>query len=274
MMGTLPKFLVTRFAPCAGGNFISSILQCSESVGHWHSNIEEDKPNVAWIDFFQKHFVTPLNEWTSNEPLSERDWGVENIFSASYPRGNDLTVPEYLNAENEKTSEGFKLAKRNNRLMPIFWHKEFIPKYFNNSIGLTIYLDKKSLRWFDHSMYHKHYSVVDINPDKSIVVHLEQHRPSYQIGKFNNQYEVTYDSFKEFVKDRIINNQHRKLFQDIDFINKFPNKNIIIELSDLLDWNRFQDTYDKLCVFYDIKDPLDAKTLEELFTHWRNLHEY
>lgn len=274
MTNTLPKFLVTRFAPGAGGNFISSILQCSKSVGHWHTKIEEDKENTNWLNFFQSHFVHPLNEWTSNEPLATRDWGVKDIFSATYPRGNDLSISDYLKEEQEKTNMGFKKAKDQGKLLPVFWHKEFIPQYFNNSVGLSIFLDKRSLRWFDHSIYLKHHSIIKTNHDKSVVVHLEQHRPTYQVATFDNQYEVTYGSFKEFVKDRIINNHHRKLFQDSDFINNFPNKNIIIELSDLLNWNRLQDTYDKLCIFYNIEDPLDVKELEELFRHWRDLHEY
>lgn len=272
-----PKFLVIRFAPGSAGNFLTSLLQCSEGVGHWFEHLEQDKSQQDWLSYFQKVYVTDLSQWLQNDPQTCTTLGIREIFSASYDRGNDLTVEQFAQQEIQHCSAFYFDLKRQNRYIPILWHKNFFPAYFSNATFVNIMLDADSIRWFDRSYYRKHFRLEHKNQDGSFIMRYERHRPSIVPSTFTgtNDYLNYHTNFFEFARQEIFGNVWRKRYLDNDYLNNTTNgrPEFTLGLSELLSFEKLEPTYRKLCKFLTI-DPMPANLLQELFLHWRQCHDY
>jgi len=271
----LPKFFVVRFAPGAAGNFVSSIVQCSREVAHWSQEQQIKKPNNDWLTYFQSVYQPDFKIWLFKEPLSQLDWGIKDIFSSKYPRGNNLTVEEFLQQEKQKCNAYYHDQKAKDVYLPVFWNKTHVPVYFKNSVSVTILLDEKSMRWYDHCVYYKHHQIVDVC-NKEVTVKLMENHPSKVLPAFadQNEYEKVYPSFKSFVKDRIVDNPFRNTFRNHTLMNQWTLKNVNINLSDVLDAVRFYKAYTAICDTLGIQDRLSEEVVVMLHTHWRGLHAF
>ena len=211
MMELLPKFLVIRFAPGSGANFLTSVLQCSPEVGHWQEHLEHNKPAIDWLAYFKQCFQPDFDCWLQKEPIANQHLGTREIFSAWYDRGDRLTVNEFLTLEQQHCSEFYFELKRKGVFIPIYWHKDIFPSYFQNASFIDILLDHASLKWFDRSLYRKHYKVVGVDPKGPVVVQNRRHRSKIVPRTFtgSNEFEKTYSSFTRFIKEEIIGNRWR-----------------------------------------------------------------
>ena len=271
----LPKFLIIRFAPGAGGNFLSSILQCSQSVAHWSESQELQKPYNNWLAYFTSVFPQKLDEWIYKEPISQLNWGTRKIFSQKYQRGNNLTVDEFLQQEVTYCNEYYHYQKQKKVWLPIFWHKNHMPEYFKNSKTVTIHLDQRSIRWYDHCVYYKHHHVFK-QDQYGIHVKLLENRPEFVLQEFKNsvEYEKIYPTVKSFVTERITNNEFRNIFKNVNNIESWSIPNINITLTDVLVVDTFYKVYQSLCDQFDINDPLSLDTITLLHQYWRKLHAW
>jgi hypothetical protein len=276
-MNNFPKFLVFRFAPGSGGNFLNSLLQCSTGVGHWNADIEHTKPNSDWIKWFDQSFDKNLKQWLNHEPVANHMLGTREIFSAWYPRGNDLSPQEFFKLESSRCTPYYFHIKNKNSYIPVFWHKNHFPSYFQNSVFINIMLDSASLKWFDRSWYYKHHKVEFDPAIKQYVVTRLRHRASIQpLGvKFNNEYQTVYPNFRALAKGEIYKNPWRNYYQDQNFLKSSSGgrPNYTLTLSNLLDCNQCIDQYKKICNFLNI-DALDQALVRELFLLWRERHAY
>jgi len=273
----LPKFLVIRFAPGGAGNFLASLLQCSHGIGHWVEELEHSKPTVDWLTYFKNVFVPDLSQWLVNEPVGKQDLGTREIFSAMYNRGNNFTIDEFAEQEQQHCSNFYFELKNKQDYIPIFWHKNYFPAYFANATFINIMLDQASIRWFDRSYYKKHYAIDQLNLDGSLVVRYERHRPSIVPKTFSgqNQYKNYHPSFINFARTEIFGNIWRKRYVGQDYLANSTNgqPNFTLALSDLLNLDQLTPTYFALCNFLNI-DPMPGTQLTELFLHWRQCHDY
>ena len=267
---TLPKFLIFRFAPGAAGNFVSSMLQCSPEVAHMSSKEQSNKPNNNWIQYFKTVFHNDLANWTHKEPSSVYNWGTKNIFSQKFDRGDDLTVGKFLKLEEEYCTEYYHRAKDTGLFIPIFWHKNHMPKYFANSITVTIDIDNKfAQRWFHRARYNKHYNV---RANKhGIEVDIMENRPNYQVEGFDNPIWKQYSNLYNFVRQEIIKDTVRQNFIGLQNVQAWHIPNITINLSDILS-NAFIDQYHRICSFYKLTPLKDTITVMQLQEHWINCH--
>lgn len=272
MIGNLPKFLIIRFAPGAAGNMLASFLQCSPEVAHWNEHQQLLKPNNNWLEYFQHVFPNNVNRWLYHEPVGQLNWGTREIFSAKYPRGNNLSAEEFLKLENIHCNDYYHKQKKIGRWLPVFWHKEIMPEYFQHGRSLTVKIDPASVRWFDHAVYQKHHQIIDNN--HSIKVRLLEHRPEIVPKNFRDdaQFEQTWDSFRQFVKERIVDNPFRKQYQQPDLMPAWQIKGTVINLSDLLIVDNFYQTYIKICQHFEITPILKKDEVTSLHSYWRNLH--
>jgi hypothetical protein len=270
-MNNLPKFLVIRFPIGGAGNFLSSTLQCSNGVGHWLEFLEINKSNNNWVDYFKKVFTSNLERWVENEPISKHQLGTREIFSANYSRGNNLTLDEFFALEKQYCTDYYFSLKRENKFIPIFWHKQFNPVYFNKAMFIDVFLDKDSLSWYDRAYFRKHFSVT--KQISNILVTNNAHRPSIIPKTFTGQnlYQEEYNSFYSFAKKNIFNNPMRSLYQDDNIFTNKNQPNMKIWLSDLIDHDRFISVYPKLCNFLDVK-PIDIGIIKQLHLHWISCH--
>jgi hypothetical protein len=270
-----PKFLVVRFAPGAAGNMITSLLQCSPEVAHWDPGQQYQKPKNNWIDYFKKVFPTQINTWLYHEPVGQLHWGTREIFSAKYPRGNDIGLDQYLDLEKIHCTDYYHEQKNAGRYLPIFWHKKFMPEYFNNSKSLIIKLDDHCLRWFDHAVYKKHYEIIS-SSEKEVNVRLLQNRAEVVPKSFHGTVEFTktWPSFKEFVKQMIYNNPYRAQYRSLEQIGTWNIPSVSVNLSSLLDKDKIYDSYCTICEFLQISKSLSRSELQLLHTYWRGLHAF
>lgn len=271
MVASLPKFLVIRFAPGSGANFLTSILQCSPEVGHWQSELEHAKPHCDWLAYFKKSFRPDFVNWLHNEPIANQHLGTREIFSAWYARGNNLSARDYLTQEQQHCSDFYFELKRKGVYIPVYWHKPITPAFFQQATFVNILLDKPSLKWFDRSLYRKHYQVTKVNSDCSVVVQNNRHRPSIVPQSFTgtNEFEKTYSSFTRFIKDEIISNPWRVGFQNPNYVTS----GYTLTLGDLLDYQLFKEQYANLCKYLSIT-AIPNELLEQLHSQWRDCHDY
>lgn len=268
-----PKFFVVRFAPGSAGNMISSLLQCSPEIAHWNPRQQRLKPHNSWIDYFKKVFPTDPHKWVYHEPVGQLFWGTREIFSAKYPRGNDIDIPRYLELEQQHCTEYYHEQKNADRYLPIFWHKKFMPEYFARSRSLVIKLDSSCLRWYDHAVYNKHYLITE-STKKHIKVRSLQNRPEVIPKTFHDpvDFETIWPNFRTFVREVIYQNPYRAQYQHMDQIGHWSIPTHVVNLSALLDKGKIYGTYCDICDFLQVSRSLSRSQLALLHNYWRDLH--
>jgi hypothetical protein len=268
-LSVLPKFLIFRFAPGAAGNFVSSILQCSPEVAHLDPDQQADKPNNNWIAYFGTVFQNDLARWTSYEPSSVYNWGTKNIFSQKFDRGNTLSIEEFAKLEDLCTTE-YHSAKAQDLFIPIFWHKNYMPEYFINSVSVTIDIDNKfAQRWFHRARYNKHFNV-SANQD-GVQADIMENRQHYQVPGFDNPTSIQYANLFEFVRKEIIEDKFRLNFINLQNVQSWSIPNITIKLSEILD-TKFVNRYHDICGKYNITPIRDTFDVIQLQKHWLDCH--
>jgi len=273
----LPKFLAIRFAPGAGANFLISVLQCSNGVGHWIPELEYNKDQTNWLEYFQEVFSSNLGSWLDREPASRNHLGVKEIFSAKFPRGNNLSVEDFAQQEAKCCSPHYFDLKNKNAYIPVFWNKVYVPDFFASATYINIMLDRSSLKWFDRSVYYKHYNIESINVDGSVTVRCEEHLPKWHPKNFNfgNQHIKTFPSYRKFLQEEIFANHWRQQYLDPSCFDTTPKNQpqFTINLSDILDFKKFQLEYVRLCNFLNIAT-IDIDMLKSLHSCWMDCHPY
>lgn len=275
MINQLPRFLVFRFAPGAGGNFLASLLQCSAGVGHWNSSIEHSKPSVDWENWFEQSFSSDLSTWLWKEPIALNQLDTRNIFSAWYDRGNELTQQQFHDLEQQHCSAYYHELKLQNKFIPVFWHKDVFPSFFSKAYFINIMLDLQSVHWFDRSWYRKHHSVE--YKDNCYTVTRHRHRQQVQPKNLNYQNDgsAVYKTFFEFARQEIYNNPWRGRFLNSGYLDHCSGHRpqYTLHLSDLLEFDALIPHYSKICQWLDIST-LDQSMIQKLFDIWRNRHDY
>jgi len=270
-LSDLPKFLIFRFAPGAAGNFVSSMLQCSPEVAHLDLHEQQNKPHNNWPQYFAKVFYKNLANWTLHEPSAVYNWGTKNIFSQKFDRGNTLDTQEFLRLEKLHCTEHYQHAKSKNLYIPIFWHKNYMPQYFANSVSITINLNNKfAQRWFHRARYCKHYNVSQQN--RKVVVDIMENRTNYQVAGFSNPTTKQFDSLRQFVQNEIIDDPFRINFIGCQNVQRWTIPNIDINLSSILS-DSFINDYHKICGFYNLTPITDTVVTMQLHQHWLDCHE-
>lgn len=276
MNNDLPKFLIARFAPGSAGNFVSSLLQYSNSVAHWNEDEEYSKPNIDPLNYFNKKFTLNMEEWIMNEPLSDIRWGLNRIFSQKHPRGNNLNATQFLQKETQYCSDSYKNLKQKKKYLPIFWHKQFFPDFFANSKSFIIHIDKKSDRWFKRARFKKHFSVkFDSNNKQYKVKFLEN--PVKKIPlEFRSKVitEIAYSNFHTFAKENIINDPFYQHFSQFYEVHSWPIDCMSINLSEILDCDKINSVYNCLCENLEIDRPLNESTILSLHRQWKDCHDF
>lgn len=273
MIPALPKFLVVRFAPGAGANFLCSLLQCSDGIGHLDPKLENNKDEQDWLFYFRDVFVNDLKQWVYHEPLSLQSFGTRDIFSASYPRGNDVSAFQFQELERKYCSEYYWQLRQLDRYITVFWHKNHIPDFFQRVTYINIMLDHNSLRWFDRAHYHKHFQVKR-HANGVRVTNLE-HRPSAApvTWQGKNDYITEYTNFVTFAREKIYGNPWRHRYQDTGYLSTHchDRPEYTLYLGDILNFDRLWPCYQDLCALLEVQ-PRPQTLIEDLHRHWISCH--
>lgn len=241
---TETKFLLIRFAPGAAGKILIACLGTHPEIASWNNTLST---NLEWI---KKCYPGDFKSWLDNEP--QNPWGLQKYVSAEYERGDKL----------ERLEIDFP-----NKWITMIWHKNYIADFMKKYHIVNIIIDKPSVRWYHRSRWRKHFTAKKMNNYYQITQH--QHRPTYAVGKFNNQYIVKVINLFSFIKKNVINYPIKQRFLKTED----QMAGTMILLSDLLREDGFKDSLNKISS--DLKlASFDWNEAVAIWRHWRSLHEY
>lgn len=262
-----PNFITINYAKGSAGKFLISLLMSSDSAAHYDPNVKtkDDK-----IEYIKRSFVSDVSNWLLNEPSDKLAWNI-NFVSNSYPRGNDLTLDNFLQLCKVHCTEWFHKSVKDNKKIIIPWHKDYFPIYLGKDT-ISIYLDQESIKWFARAVWSKHYAISNNK------IHIKENDPSYyrSIGSkihycFDNPIFVD-QSFYSFVKHNIYLSQETKLFSDKKKLKNIGSK-YVVALSDILILSNLEKKLDE--IYNELKIiPVDKDIVKVAFNHWRSLHDF
>lgn len=267
---TTPKFIVVKYPPAAAGKFLISLLMSSVDVAHYDPMIENNKTSENCIDYIKNSFTSNLKDWLHNEPKDKVAWNT-SFFSNKYDRGNSLTLENFIEQAKETCTDHFHNSVKNNKLIPLVWHKTVTAPFFAESKILTILVDKESEKWHHRALWNKLYGV------KNNRIHLKINDPDYNptmksfFNKFNNPI-YSEESFYTFVKNNIVKNEFVDPFKNKNNIPDDVNQKIIL-LSHLLGENTFKKTIYEIFNFLGITPP-DKKLIDFAYSHYAMCHNF
>jgi hypothetical protein len=267
-----PQFLIARYANGSAGKFLINLLMSSPSVAHFDSMIEQNKTEANCLRYTQEHFVNRLSEWLINEPKHSEAWNLHHV-SSNYARGDDLTTDDFLHQAKQNATEYFWNSVDSNKHIPFVWHKVVVPEFFQSAKFVTIIIDPGAVKWYHRARWYKQYGIINN------MIHIREEDPTYNNAKlkmyydqFNNSYQVDQPPYS-FIKQNILNNPKKRLFQnDNAFIDQSVAQEFI-NLSDILNVDRLIDRVNQICDRFELL-PVSESHMINSHRHWIDCHNF
>lgn len=236
------RFLLIKFPPGAAGKMLVTCLGTHSEIASWNTT------NFSELDYAKSRYTGNFDNWLDAEPTNP--WKFQKYVSAMYPRGDDI----------DQLDINFP-----NLWIPTLWQKTYTARFMQNYFCVNINVDKNSLKWYRKSRWKKQFSV-EKNKNTYIITQ-HQHRPSYAVGNFNNQYKIKTNNLYRFIKENIID------YPIVDHLNNNALQGVSVNLSDML----YQDSFFK--ILQKIQKQMnigkhDWSESIEIWKHWRSLHDY
>jgi hypothetical protein len=269
-----PEFLVTRFTHGSAGKFLSSVLQTSTNVEHWSAILESYKSN----DLFEKLVLEHTNRsfpkdhtlHLQHEPMVPYN---TDLYSVGYPRGNDVTLDQYIENAVAKNDTRLLTCIDNNRLINLVFNKPNIPIFCQGSRTITITVTTAiEKQWLYKTLWSKHFL------ETSAGIHYLPSDPEYcsfhslpTVLYFNNRFLFSNDQKEQLYQDYIINNHTNSWYFDPDRFAEFDKtrrlNNVFVELDTLLTPKKFitkiQSMFDTLQL-----DQLNLNLIQQMHQLW------
>ena len=153
-------FIVTRFAHGSAGKFLSTLLQTSNKVDHWSVTVQSNKNNPELLkpilqEYVQRSFPSDHSVHLKSEPMVPYD---VSLYSTSYPRGNDVTLDQYLKNAQAANDSRFLSCHENDLIPNIVFSKPNIPNFCYNTKVVTILITSELERsWVNSALQAKHF---------------------------------------------------------------------------------------------------------------------
>lgn len=238
------KFLLVRFAPGAAGKMLITCLGTHPEIASWNTT---NKSDLAWA---KECYTGNFDAWLDSEP--QTPWQIKKFISAIYPRGDDLeSIP----------------IKFPNLWIPIVWQKNYPAKFMKTYQVVNILLDKTSMRWYHKSRWRKQFSIDQV--DDKVVVTQHRHRPTYQVGNFNNVYKLEVTNLRKFIKDNVINYYVKHQFLRVE--DQIAGTNIF--LSELLNEQGLEKSLRRIGNDLRLKE-FNWEEAKLIWQYWKKLHNY
>jgi hypothetical protein len=271
------NFIVTRFAEGSAGRFFSCCLQLSPNISSWNTNsLELDKNSKEFqqsmIDYFDACFPFDRLLHLRNEPDVPY---VCDFYSGRYPRGEEVTLEEYINYQKKNKIDFYSIESGNNKFINLILHKSRVPNFLKGSIIINIVVDNQEsheiiakLTWL------KHYNVID-NSTVDFLVHNPNfgNKKRYNITrKFNNQSIIKVDNINEFYLNEVFNNKNLIRFKNKQLIledqsNKYS-KQEFVNFSDVIDSNKCLVEINRILEKNNLKKVASDETFILLHNNW------
>lgn len=253
------------------GRFLTSCLMASSSVAHFDRGIEQNKTEELCLDYVKHKFTNSLDWWLKTEPNAIDAWNL-SFISSKYPRGDNLSLDEFVANTKEQCTDYFWESIDSNKLIGINYHKTTNPVYFQQAKNIVVIVDPASVKWLHRANWYKHYAVTDQG------IHIKINDPVYfnsVMGRYFSQFNnpiYSDEHFYSFVKKNIINCKFKDAFLVKENFEHLPNVEFI-NLSDILDKERFVENVQQIAKKLELQ-PISASFLESAHQHWDQCHNF
>ena len=269
-----PKFIVTRYTQGSAGRFLSTVLQTSDKIEHWSAIVQKHKEldkiqgpyKEITLQYVNRAFPKDHSMHVMSEP---GDPYCIDLYSTSFPRGNDITLTTYLDYAY-KISDIRLINCIEKNLMPnLNIHKPQLPLFCNNASVVTILTTSHVEKtWLHKSLWTKHFTERDgkifhntNNPDTCKFERLPV------ILKWKSQYEFDQSEKEKLYADHVVNNHTSLWYTDPENFKQFDQdhglRNIFINLSDFFVTETFVNKIKQIFEFHDLGD-LDVPLITDM----------
>lgn len=271
----IKKFLVVRFAPGSGGKFLSTLLQCSDSVHAWDDELVQAKQQNDHDKIFNyvvSKFTDDFINWQKIEP--EVPYQTDFV-SNRFPRGDDITFEQAQ--ELLVNDSKYQHDIHANGSIALILNKSQIPQWlWKKAVVVNIVIDSiNSKKWFHRARFAKQF----IRFNDSYIVKQEHEdfcspKRTVLAAKFANE-KVYTGSWYSFAKKYIVGDSIGKMFTSPAQIIAHPTNsqvdNLFFNLSNYFNENKFVDEFQHLCDLLNIA-PVSADLLLSLVKYYQSLH--
>ena len=258
----IPKFIITRFTHGSGGKFLSTVLQTSDKIDHWSVVVQNQKHSdlvyPITLEYVRRGFPTDHAQHLRSEPMVPYN---TDLYSVGYPRGDDISLEEYIKNAKVKSDSRLFACMQNNLVANLILNKPTIPIFCQGSKSITITVTTDSEKnWLYQTLWKKHF--LETEQD----IRYLPSDPEYcnfqslaTVLNFKNQYQFPTSSKQQLFHDFIINNQTNSWYFDpdrfIEYDRKNNIKNVFISLSDILNEAAFTKAIPLIFEQLELEEP-------------------
>ena len=241
-----PKFIITRFTHGSAGKFLSTVLQTSDKIDHWSVVVQAQK-NTELIDpvtleYVNRSFPKDHSQYLRAEPMVPYN---TDLYSVGYPRGDDVTLDQYVDYAQKKNDIRLFTTITNKLLTNLVFHRPTLPKFCHASkaVTITVTTDKEK-KWLFNTLWSKHFLEIK---NKIYYIPSDPEYCNFQslptVLRFNNQYcfpmEQKNQLYQQYVVADSTNSYYfnPERFTEVDNANNIDN--VFIKLSDILNADQF-----------------------------------
>ena len=244
-MSKLPLIFV-RYASGSAGRFVSTMLQLTDRVACWDPGLENLKHTkkfaAAFFEYFQQGYQNDLTRHLYHEPTPREP--VWPWFSATWPRGDDLTIDEFIDELILHEYQYWLENINRGRLNLLLLHKSRIPRFGLGSKVVNIVIDPDSKKWLNRARYLK------IFGEENGRWFSREHMPDLLqqryagVEKMVNLPDIWLKgSRREIIRRHVINDPRVRMFENIEHIKQDPGntscEQATIDLSEVLNEKKF-----------------------------------
>jgi hypothetical protein len=253
----LPIIFV-RYAPGSAGNFLISLLQTSNKISCWNTDVElskgTDEFEQQFMTWFANCFQADLDNHLKHEP--HHPYALD-FFSAKHARGDDISVENFIDHLIERKDQLFLENIRNNKLTVMRLCKPIVPLFGQGSAVINIIVDAPAKKWF-----YKTRLIKLFGNDGQAWISKENH-PDFLKAKFkkllfHNQYRFQVSQFA-FLKNFVVNEPAIRPFFHSSWLLQDPSnqtcKQLCINLSVIFEEKLFVETMISLFAILDLGEP-------------------
>lgn len=267
-------FVITRFTHGSGGKFLSSVIQTSDTVDHWSTvlqNFKHDKIFPQLVEhYFDRSFPLDHSQALRNEPACPYR---TDLYSSTYPRGNDVTIEQLLSHANEMQDSRFLDSWHSSRLVNLNFMKPELPRFCDNNLVVTITIESEAEQhWVHQSLWNKHW--IDLGSE----IVYAPNDPSYchlttlpQVLKFKNRSRYLETEKNLVWNEFVIQNHTRHWYVNSDRFKSYDEShklhNFFIALRSFFDRDQFIHCIENLVKKFDL-NPIDTDLIDLMRSCW------
>jgi hypothetical protein len=270
-----PKFIITRFTHGSAGKFLSSVLQTSKVIDHWSAIVQDNKHNSAVFDplvlqHTARSFPTDHSTYMRSEPMVP--YNVD-LYSASYPRGDNVTIDQYLGNAHAQNDVRLLKGINNNLKLNLIFHKPQLPLFCKGAEVVTVSVtSQREKNWLYKTLWSKHFL------EKNNKIHYLPSDPNYcsfyslvPVLTFNNEYLFPAEAKEELYNKYVINDHTNQWYFDTDqFVGHDTDHqldNTFIQLDEILLVDKFLPAVDRIFEHHNLGRP-DLVLIEKMHQIW------